>query len=211
MISRKTLKRRRAPSWSTSLRIRNHDRHMQNEKETGLDGARVNNIRATCFSSGQRCKVSYWCRRRLYKKEFLSHRNLECKNSKCTRKCRAAGARARKVYMRHHRHSGIKNKKQGEMIANMGQQLYYSGDDKKHDKGTAFIVYTNKMNPVLYSTTQSENRLISIRLNTKPITTVIQVYALTSTSSEEAVDDLYARLNEEIAQTPKKDILVVIC
>ena len=108
--------------------------------------------------------------------------------------------------MGHHRHSRIKNKKQGEMI-NMGHKLYYSRDDQKHEKGTAFLVHTNKINPVLYSTTQSENRLISIRLNTKPITTVIQVYAPTSTSSEEAVDDLYARLNEEIAQTPKKDIL----
>ena len=52
--------------------------------------------------------------------------------------------------------------------------------------------------------------LISIRQRAAPFNiTIIQVYAPTSGHDDSEVDHFYQQLQETIAQTPKKDILVV--
>ena len=54
-------------------------------------------------------------------------------------------------------------------------------------------------------------RLISLRLQSKPFNiTVIQVYALTSNAEEAEVEWLYEDLQDLLELTPKKDVLFII-
>ena len=53
--------------------------------------------------------------------------------------------------------------------------------------------------------------MISVRFQGKPFnTTVIQVYALTSSAEEDEVERLYEDLKDLLELTPKTDVLFII-
>ena len=55
------------------------------------------------------------------------------------------------------------------------------------------------------------NRMISVRLQSKPFnTTVIQVYAPTSNAEEAEAEQFYEDLYDLLELTPKKDVLFII-
>ena len=54
------------------------------------------------------------------------------------------------------------------------------------------------------------SRVITIRLRASPLSiTIVQVYAPTSTHSDEEIEDVYHQVQEVVDETPKRDILVV--
>jgi len=65
----------------------------------------------------------------------------------------------------------------GEMKTDVGHKMWYIGDDKKSEKGVAFMIHKDSANSVMECQPIS-SRLISIRIAAKPMNlTVIQVYA----------------------------------
>lgn len=53
-------------------------------------------------------------------------------------------------------------------------------------------------------------RILRIRINSKPkALTVIQVYAPTSESSEECVEDFYAKLKDTLRRADKEDVTLI--
>ena len=73
-----------------------------------------------------------------------------------------------------------------------------------------FIVDKRTANTMIECTPVSE-RIISIRIASKPFnTTIIQVYAPTTDYEEQAVDELFEDLEVLIDKTPKKDLLIVM-
>ncbi|PIK43970.1 putative amphiphysin [Apostichopus japonicus] len=76
----------------------------------------------------------------------------------------------------------------GETITEEGQKIWFSGEEKKHHYGVAFIV----------------------RKESKPHNmTIIRVYAPTSDHDDDEVEELYKQLDALIARVLRKGILVV--
>ena len=97
---------------------------------------------------------------------------------------------------------------EGEMITDEGQKIWFSGEKRYHERGVGFIVRKEMVKCVLGCT---PSRVIMLRLAAKPFNiTIIQVYAPTSTYSDEAVEEFYEKLDETIAKKPKKDLLIVL-
>lgn len=97
----------------------------------------------------------------------------------------------------------------GETTTDEGHKIWFSGDDKKHQHGVAFIVRKEIAGCVI-SCTPFSSRLISIRVSAKPHNmTIIQVYAPTADYEDEDIEEFYEQLEAVIAKVPKKDILVV--
>ena len=97
----------------------------------------------------------------------------------------------------------------GESTTEDGHKMWYSGDERKHQFGVAFLVRREIANCVLSSTPVS-NRIITIRIAAKPHNmTIIQVYAPTSDYDDETVEKFYELLDATITKVPKKDITIV--
>ena len=97
----------------------------------------------------------------------------------------------------------------GEMSTDDGHNVYFSGEEGRHEYGVGFLVHKGVVDAVLGCRPVS-SRLISIRLRAAPFNiTIIQIYASTSGHDNSEVDHFYQQLQETIDQTPKKDILVV--
>ena len=95
----------------------------------------------------------------------------------------------------------------GETTTDEGHKMWFSGDEKKHQHGVAFIVRKEIFGSDI-SCTPISSRLISLRVSAKPHNmTIIQVYAPTSDHDDEEVEQFYEQLEE--TKIPKKDILVV--
>ena len=96
----------------------------------------------------------------------------------------------------------------GEMSTDDGHEVYFSGEEGRHEYGVGFLVHKD-VDAVLGCRPVS-SRLISIRFRASPFNiTIIQIYAPTSGHDDSEVDHFYQQLQETIDQTPKKDILVV--
>ena len=79
----------------------------------------------------------------------------------------------------------------------------------KHPDGVAFIVRKEVVRNII-SCTPVSSRLFSIRTSARTHNiTVIQVYTPSSDHKDEEVLQLYEQLDNIIAKTPKKDIVVV--
>ena len=86
------------------------------------------------------------------------------------------------------------------------EQVYFSGEEGKHEYGVGFFVHKDVVGAVLGCQPVS-SKLISIRLRAAPFNiTIIQVYAPTSGHDDSEVDHFYQQLQETIDKTPKKDI-----
>ena len=81
---------------------------------------------------------------------------------------------------------------------------------RKHQHGVAFIV-RKEITDCVIACTPVNSRIISIRMAEKPINiAVIQVYAPTTSHSDEETEMFYETLEETIARTRKKDITIII-
>ena len=97
----------------------------------------------------------------------------------------------------------------GETSTDDGHKIWFSGEEKKHQYGVAFIV-RKEVTASVISCTPISSRLISIRISAKPHNmTIIQVYAPTSDHEDEEIEEFYELLDTTIAKVPKKDILIV--
>ena len=104
---------------------------------------------------------------------------------------------------------GMRWKNCGEISTDDGHKVYFSGEEDRREYRVGFLVYKGKASAVLGCRPVS-SRLISVRLRAVTFDiTITQVYAPTSGHGDSAVDHFCQQLQENIDQTPKKDILVV--
>jgi hypothetical protein len=96
-----------------------------------------------------------------------------------------------------------------EVCTEDGHKLWTSGEDKKREKGVAFLVHKDTVKAVIECRPIS-GRTISIRLAATPRNiTIIQVYAPPSDHDDNVIEEFYQQLDGIISTTPKNDILVV--
>ena len=97
----------------------------------------------------------------------------------------------------------------GETPTEDGHNIWFSGEEKKHQHGVAFIVRKEITGSVI-SYTPISSRFIFICLSAKPHNmTIIQVYAPTTDHNDKEVKKFYELLGSTITEVPKKDILIV--
>ena len=96
----------------------------------------------------------------------------------------------------------------GKTITEEGHKVFFSGKEDKHEHGVGFLIHKDIVNTVMGCRPVS-SRVIIIRLRAVPFnSTIVQVYAPTSDYDHNEIEDFY-ELQNDIDQTPKKDILVV--
>ena len=97
----------------------------------------------------------------------------------------------------------------GELQTDEGHRLWYCGEEKKKEKGVGFLVNKDTVNAVMECHPIS-SRLISIRLAATPKNiSIIQVYAPTSTHTEEEIETFYQDLKAVLKGISKKDVLII--
>ena len=95
----------------------------------------------------------------------------------------------------------------GELNSN-DHYIYYCGQESLRRNGVAIMVNKRVQNSVLGCNLKN-NRMISVRLQSKPFSvTVIQVYAPTSNAEE--AERFYEDLQDLLELTPKKDVHFII-
>ena len=88
--------------------------------------------------------------------------------------------------------------------------IYYCGRESLRRIGVAIKVNKRVRNAVLGCNLKN-NRMISVRFQSKPFSTmVIQVYTPTSNTEEAEVERFYEDLQDFLELTPKKDVLFII-
>ncbi|CAF3843461.1 unnamed protein product [Rotaria sordida] len=85
----------------------------------------------------------------------------------------------------------------------------WSGESNTHIKGVGMLLSV-KARKALLSYNPVNSRLISARFAATPFNlTIINVYAPTSEASMDDIETFYGNLEEAVANTPKKDILII--
>ena len=88
--------------------------------------------------------------------------------------------------------------------------VWYSGEREKHQHGVAFIV-RKEITDCVIGCMPENSKIISITIAAKPINiTVIQVYAPTTSHSDEETEMFYETLEQTTARTRNKDITLII-
>ena len=91
-----------------------------------------------------------------------------------------------------------------------GYLFLCSGNDSIHREGVAIILNKTAQRSLIGYNPISE-RIISVRLRTQiGVTTIVQVYAPTTASSEEEITKFYDQLQRQIDTTPSQDILIIM-
>ncbi|XP_076438257.1 uncharacterized protein LOC143277357 [Babylonia areolata] len=97
----------------------------------------------------------------------------------------------------------------GETTTDDGHKIWFSGEEKKHEYGVAFIVRKEIAGSVI-SCTPVSIRLITICISAKPHNlTIIQVYTTTTDHDDEETEEFYKQIDSIIATVPKRDMLIV--
>ena len=88
--------------------------------------------------------------------------------------------------------------------------IYYCGQESLRRNGVAVMVKKRVRNAVL-GCNLTNNRMISVHFQGKPIgsITVIQVYTPTSTAEEAEVERSYEDLQDLLELIPQKDVLFI--
>ena len=91
-----------------------------------------------------------------------------------------------------------------------GAKMIWAGHEERHENGVGFIL-SQKGGKSLLGYNPVSPRLIVARFLAKPLNiSVIQVYAPTSMSSEEDINDFYGELEEVLNDSQKKDTKVIM-
>ena len=91
-----------------------------------------------------------------------------------------------------------------------GAEMIWAGHEERHENGVGFLL-SQKARKSLLGYNPVSPRVIVARFSAKPFNiSVIQVYAATSMSSEEEINDFYGELEEVLNDSPKKDIKVIM-
>lgn len=99
----------------------------------------------------------------------------------------------------------------GEVVTPDGHKIWFSGEDEsaKHERGVGLLVHKDAVRSVL-ECTPVNSRMMTMRLSAQPFDiTIVQVYAPTSASSEEELDEFYEQLSTLLDKVPKNDFLIV--
>ena len=97
----------------------------------------------------------------------------------------------------------------GEATIDKGHEIWYSGEQDKHELGVAIMVNKDTTNSVI-SWQSVSSRIIPIRLSCMPQNiTIVQVYASMSNATDEKSEDFYNELETVLTNIPKKDIPIV--
>ena len=98
----------------------------------------------------------------------------------------------------------------GQLQFRKGFNVYYSGSDTGKIGGVAIVV-DPIVNKAFLQHNHVKDRIISIRLHSKPYpTTVIEVYAPTINEEDDVAEVFYRKLQETIDAIPKTDCLYLI-
>lgn len=101
-------------------------------------------------------------------------------------------------------------KHSGHFTSQNDNLIVCSGNEIDSNNGVAFIVHKRIKDTVLGYEAISD-RIITIKLQTKPVNlNLIQVYAPTSTSSQEDIDNFYLILSETISKMPSRELLIIL-
>jgi exonuclease III len=85
----------------------------------------------------------------------------------------------------------------------------WSGESTTHTKGVGLLL-SAKARKSLIGYNPISSRLISARFNATPFKiTIIHAYAPTSASSEDEIEIFYDKIEKTLAQTAKKDIVII--
>src|SRR6218665_1035139 len=89
-------------------------------------------------------------------------------------------------------------------------KIIYSGPDNKHQDGVALILKKEAAKAMIGYTALGA-RIIKARFRTSEgKATVIQVYAPTSNSTDDEIEDFYTALQEAMGNTPSQDLIIVM-
>ena len=98
----------------------------------------------------------------------------------------------------------------GEMKVGKDHTLIFSGKTKHHSAGVGFIM-NNEVFKSVISYNAVSPRIISMRLKGQgPNTTLFQVYAPTSQSTEDEIEQFYTKLQREIDRCANNDQIMVM-
>ncbi|XP_072043067.1 craniofacial development protein 2-like [Amphiura filiformis] len=90
------------------------------------------------------------------------------------------------------------------------QMLGLSTNEGKREFGVGFILDRNTARSFLGFNPISD-RIISLRLHGHPFNiSIVQVYAPTSTASDEAMENFYGQLQDVLDKIPSKDMLIIL-
>ena len=96
----------------------------------------------------------------------------------------------------------------GHFTAQSGHMIIYSGG-KDHQKGVGVIIAKHLASCNITYKAVSE-RVLVVEVPAKPVDlTIIQVYAPTSASTEEEIDDFYELLQTTFDEIPRRNMLII--
>ncbi|CAH2108374.1 unnamed protein product [Euphydryas editha] len=91
-----------------------------------------------------------------------------------------------------------------------GHTIYYSGPENESRNGVALSV-SDRVNKAVIGYNPVSDRIMTVKLNTKPCRMhLIVVYAPTSSSSEADIDTFYRLLEDTIKLVPNRDIMILL-
>lgn len=99
---------------------------------------------------------------------------------------------------------------QGHLTTATGNTLYFSGSKDASRNGVGILILSKLKKFVLGYNTLSD-RVITMKLNTKPcVLYIIQIYAPTSQSLEEDIDNFYQTLERALKSIPTRETTIIL-
>ena len=106
--------------------------------------------------------------------------------------------------------SRVALKDQGVLDLDDGCKIIFSGASKQGQAGVGFLLSDTTYRSIISSDPFS-GRIISIRCRGQgPNITIFQVYAPTTSYSDDQVEDFYVTLQSKIDAVPKQDIIIIM-
>lgn len=106
--------------------------------------------------------------------------------------------------------SETKWRKSGHFVTESGNKVYFSGPENESSNGVAFIV-PQQLDKCVVGYKPVNDRIITIKLNASPCCiNIVQVYAPTSLSTEEEIEQFYSILVQTLEDIPKREVTLVV-
>ncbi|CAB3234790.1 unnamed protein product [Arctia plantaginis] len=99
---------------------------------------------------------------------------------------------------------------QGHFNTTTGSTLYFSGREDSSRNGVAIFLSSN-MNKFVLGYNPVSDRIISLKLNTKPyLWNIVQIYAPTAQASDEDINEFYGSLEKTLDAIPSRQITIIL-